>query len=67
MTDDGQWTTDDRQRVITIAHPELCSGELKIDFQDGGHLGLRMGTILAIRDSSTRHLIIPFSLEEEAN
>ena len=37
MTDEGQRTTDDGrrmmtddgQRVFTIAHPELCSGELK--------------------------------------
>ena len=29
MTDYGQLKTDDdRQWVITIAHPELCSGEL---------------------------------------
>ena len=26
----------------------LCSGELKIDFQDGGYLGFQIGTILAI-------------------
>ena len=36
MTEDGQWTTDrrtddDRHRVITIAHPELCSGDLRKD------------------------------------
>ena len=26
--DDG-WTDDDRRQVITIAHPEPCSGEVK--------------------------------------
>ena len=34
------WTdgrTDDGRKVITIAHPEQSSGELKIDFQDGSH------------------------------
>ena len=41
---------DDRRKVITIAHPEQSSSELKIDFQDGGHLGFPIGTILAIFD-----------------
>ena len=45
---DGQ--TDDGRKVITIAHPEQSSGELKIDFQDGSHLGFLIGTILAIFD-----------------
>ena len=31
--------TDDRRKVITIAHPEHSSGELKIHFQDGGQEG----------------------------
>ena len=37
-----------RTKVITIAHPEQSSGELKIDFQDGrhgGHLGFPIGMI----------------------
>ena len=29
MDDGQQMMADDGQRVITIAHPELCSGELK--------------------------------------
>ena len=30
MMDDGRLTTDDEQRMITMAHPELCSDELKL-------------------------------------
>ena len=44
---------DDRRKVITIAHPEQSSGELKKDFQDGhhgGHLGFLISMILAIFD-----------------
>ena len=37
--------TDDGRKVITIAHPEQSSGELKID---GRHLGFLTGMILAI-------------------
>ena len=41
---------DNRRKVITIAHPEHSSGELKIDFQHGSHLGFPIEIILAIFD-----------------
>ena len=44
---------DDGRKVITIAHPEQSSGELKIDFKDGchgGNLGFLIGMILYIFD-----------------
>ena len=50
--------TDDGRKVITIAHPEQSSGELKIDFQEGGHLGLPIRTILAIFDQQVT-LMLP--------
>ena len=40
--------TDAGRKVITIAHPEQSSGELKIDFQDGHHLGFPIRMILPI-------------------
>ena len=62
--------------MITIAHPKQSSGELKIDFQDGGHgghLGFPIGTILAIFDLQVTLMLPskfrvkwPFSSGEEA-
>ena len=64
------------RKVITIAHPEQSSGELKIDFQDGdhgGHLGFPIGTILATFDLQVTPMLPTkfrvnwrFGLEEEA-
>ena len=42
--------TDDGRKVITLAHPEHSSGELKTGFQDGGygcHFGFPISMILA--------------------
>ena len=49
IVEDGRWTTMERgwSQYLTLC---FCSGELKIDFQDGhhgGHLGFQIRTILA--------------------
>ena len=51
----------DGRKVITIAHPEHSSGELKIYFKDGhhdGHLGFLIGTILANNSTNIRDMLM---------
>ena len=60
MLTDG--CTDDGRKVITIAHLEQSSGELKTDFQDGrhgNHLGQDIKKILANFDLQVTGYFLP--------
>ena len=53
IVDNRRWTTDEGQRVISIAHLELCSGELKMSSKSMGMWGQGRGWLVSTIDIFT--------------